>query len=62
MIRAGQSWHRSSYSGDTHGQCVECRMTRNSWVAVRDSKAPARGTLAVPPAAWTALLRTLRDG
>ncbi|MGW5716401.1 DUF397 domain-containing protein [Amycolatopsis sp. NPDC003865] len=46
-------WRKSSYSsGDgQQGDCVEVAFTPGS-VAVRDSKAPASGTLTVSPEAW----------
>ncbi|GHF36734.1 hypothetical protein GCM10010218_17850 [Streptomyces mashuensis] len=59
--RPGPEWRKSSYSGDGCGECVEFRVGRGDPVAVRDSKAPARGALAVPPRAWAVFLRTLRD-
>ncbi|MFE0027340.1 DUF397 domain-containing protein [Amycolatopsis sp. NPDC059021] len=52
-------WRKSSYSSGegAKGNCVEVAFTSNA-VAVRDSKAPASGTLAVSPKAW----RHLVDG
>lgn len=45
-------WKKSSHSGGGEGNdCVEVATTRFR-IAVRDSKAPARGTLTVPSAAF----------
>ncbi len=46
-------WRKSSHSsGDgQQGDCVEVAFTAGS-VAVRDSKAPASGTLTVSPETW----------
>ncbi|MFI6824009.1 DUF397 domain-containing protein [Micromonospora sp. NPDC050187] len=53
-------WRTSSRSG-SNGQCVEVR-DRGVEVDVRDSKAPAAGTLSFIPAAWTAFTATLKAG
>ncbi|GAA2568041.1 MULTISPECIES: DUF397 domain-containing protein [Streptomyces] len=55
------NWFKSSYSGGGDGNnCVEIA-TSTSHVAVRDSKAPARATLAFPRAAFTRLLTVLKE-
>jgi len=53
----GLSWRKSSRStaNGTDGNCVEIAFAGPA-VAVRDSKNPAAATLAVPAAAFTALL------
>jgi hypothetical protein len=53
------TWFKSSYSGGGTGNCVEVAITDRT-TAVRDSKTPATGQLAVPHPAWEALLETLR--
>ncbi|OZM70036.1 DUF397 domain-containing protein [Amycolatopsis antarctica] len=57
------TWRKSSYSGGegSNGDCVEVAFTGPA-VAVRDSKAPAAGALAFPPAAWHAFLATQHPG
>ncbi|MET7428380.1 DUF397 domain-containing protein [Streptomyces flaveolus] len=45
-------WRKSSYSNSDGGNCVEVADNVPSAVPVRDSKAPARGTLVFGPEAW----------
>ncbi|WP_217169855.1 DUF397 domain-containing protein [Streptomyces sp. AC512_CC834] len=46
------NWRKSSYSGEGDGNsCVEIA-TRSGRIAVRDSKAPAYGTLTLPTEAF----------
>lgn len=51
-------WRKSSYSGNTGGECVEVA-EMNTLVAVRDSKRPESAHLAVDPRAWAAFVRAL---
>ncbi|MEC3982177.1 DUF397 domain-containing protein [Amycolatopsis sp. H20-H5] len=53
------AWRKSSYSGNEghEGNCVEVAFTAEA-VAVRDSKSPTFGALAVSPLAWTQLVRS----
>ncbi|MCI3274839.1 DUF397 domain-containing protein [Streptomyces cylindrosporus] len=44
-------WRKSSYSGNTGGDCVEVAHLEPG-IAVRDSKNPAHGTLALSPEAF----------
>ncbi|MFG2663603.1 DUF397 domain-containing protein [Streptomyces sp. NPDC048387] len=54
----GAEWRKSSYSGDTGGDCVE--VAEHPWqVAVRDSKNPDGPAFIVSPAAFTAFVRAL---
>lgn len=53
-------WRKSSFSGGGDGNtCVEIAPLR-SRVAIRDSKNPTHGTLTVPLASFTALVRSLK--
>ncbi|MFJ3721091.1 DUF397 domain-containing protein [Streptomyces sp. NPDC090045] len=67
-------WRKSSYSGNTGGDCVECApLGTAAWrkasysgttggdglVAVRDSKNPDGPAFTVAPAAFTAFVRSL---
>ncbi|MGW1211113.1 DUF397 domain-containing protein [Streptomyces sp. NPDC002499] len=52
----GATWRKSSYSGDTGGQCVEVA-DLTPHIAVRDSKNPSAGALTLTPAAFTAFVR-----
>ncbi len=51
-------WRKSSRSTD-QPNCVEVAITAAA-VAVRDSKHPTGGALAVPPPTWTAFTTALR--
>ncbi|NUR00470.1 MAG: DUF397 domain-containing protein [Streptomyces sp.] len=52
-------WRKSSYSGDTGGDCVEvANLTpHTALIAVRDSKNPPAGVLTLTPAAFSAFVR-----
>jgi hypothetical protein len=56
------AWRKSSYSGGNEGgsNCVEVASSGGQ-LAVRDSKSPGRGELAVSPAEWRAFLACLKD-
>ncbi|KUL46198.1 DUF397 domain-containing protein [Streptomyces regalis] len=55
------TWRKSSYSGEGDGNdCVEIANTP-AHVAVRDSKAPAYGTLTFPTGAFAAFLDDLKS-
>ncbi|MCT7352777.1 DUF397 domain-containing protein [Streptomyces sp. 15-116A] len=51
----GTTWRKSSYSGDTGGDCVEVADLAPH-IAVRDSKHPAAGVFTVSPAAFSAFV------
>ncbi|MFG2553835.1 DUF397 domain-containing protein [Streptomyces sp. NPDC048581] len=52
---ANVPWRKSSYSGNTGGDCVEVAdLTRH--IAVRDSKNPEVGTLTLSPEAYVAFV------
>ncbi|MEV6943983.1 DUF397 domain-containing protein [Streptomyces sp. NPDC051172] len=55
----GARWRKSSYSGDTGGDCVEVAdlAPHTALIAVRDSKNPPAGVLTLSPAAFSAFLR-----
>ncbi|MFE5922831.1 DUF397 domain-containing protein [Streptomyces sp. NPDC056468] len=53
-------WRKSSYSGSGDGNaCVEIS-DRRTHIAIRDSKAPAHGTLTVPAEAFTPFIEALK--
>ncbi|GAA4901196.1 uncharacterized protein DUF397 [Stackebrandtia albiflava] len=54
---ATAKWRKSTRSGNSGGNCVEVRL--NGPVEVRDSKAPALGSLAIERAEFAALLRSV---
>lgn len=55
---SGARWRKSSRSTNV-SNCVEVAVTAGA-VAVRDSKNPTGGVLAVPPPTWTAFTTALR--
>ncbi|MEU9165891.1 DUF397 domain-containing protein [Streptomyces sp. NPDC048424] len=55
----GAKWRKSSYSGDTGGECVECAPLGDGLVAVRDSKNPDGPVFTVHPAAFATFVRAL---
>ena len=56
----GAQWRKSSYSGDTGGDCVEVAPTPTTHIALRDSKHPTLGHLRVTPATFTAFVHWLK--
>jgi hypothetical protein len=55
------TWQKSSFSGGGQGDaCVEVAH-RHTHIAIRDSKAPADGTLIFPTGAFTAFVEALKD-
>ncbi|MEV0987051.1 DUF397 domain-containing protein [Streptomyces sp. NPDC049949] len=55
---ASARWRKSSYSGNTGGDCVEVA-AQPCLVAVRDSKNPEGPAFTVSPAAFSAFVRGL---
>ncbi|OSZ61442.1 DUF397 domain-containing protein [Streptomyces pharetrae CZA14] len=52
-------WRKSSYSGNTGGECVEVA-DLTPHIAVRDSKNPAAGVFTVAPEAFAAFVDHVR--
>lgn len=55
------TWHKSSYSNDSGGNCVEVAHLTPARIALRDSKQPQGPTILLSPNAFTALLDHLRS-
>lgn len=55
------TWHKSSYSSDQGGNCIELA-NLDGHRAVRDSKDPAGPTLTVTTEQWAAFAAGLRAG
>lgn len=53
-------WHKSSYSGGSHQDCVEVAEGATHTL-VRDTRHRDHGHLALTNPAWTALLTTLKS-
>lgn len=65
MIRKNlpaDGWRKSSYSEGAGAQCVEYLPLGAGEVAVRDSKAPARGAFVFPVACWASFVSATKDG
>ncbi|MEU6835497.1 DUF397 domain-containing protein [Streptomyces rubiginosohelvolus] len=56
-----EAWIKSSYSGDTQGQCVELQVAPDGGVAVGDSKDRNRGAFVFPSAAWGAFVARVKS-
>jgi Domain of unknown function (DUF397) len=56
----GAGWRKSSYSGNSGGNCVEVAVGRQA-VAVRDSKDPHGPMLALTPERWMAFTAWCRS-
>jgi hypothetical protein len=52
-------WHKSSYSNQTGGHCVEVAETPRS-VLIRDTQSRDSGYLSFSAAAWTAFLQNVK--
>ncbi|MFJ3782259.1 DUF397 domain-containing protein [Streptomyces sp. NPDC090093] len=57
----GAHWRKSSYSGDTGGNCIEVA-DLTAHVAVRDSKNPEGPAFLASPAAFTAFVTAAAEG
>ncbi|WP_327729208.1 DUF397 domain-containing protein [Streptomyces sp. NBC_00487] len=59
----GAAWHKSSYSNQAGGDCVEVAdRFRGAVVPVRDSKIPHGPALCFETATWTAFIGELKAG
>ncbi|MEU8687106.1 DUF397 domain-containing protein [Streptomyces sp. NPDC048665] len=54
------TWHKSSYSGGSGGDCLEVTAAHPTLVPVRDSKTPHGPKLAFRPSAWSAFVDHLK--
>ncbi|TXS41563.1 DUF397 domain-containing protein [Streptomyces sp. uw30] len=54
-------WRKSSYSGNTGGDCVEVA-DATPHIAVRDSKNPGVGTLTLTPEAYATFVAFVAEG
>jgi hypothetical protein len=61
MEAIDQRWHRSSYSGNGGGNCVEVATDMPGVVAVRDSKNPDGPVLMVSRDEWAAFITRVRS-
>ncbi|MFI0776278.1 DUF397 domain-containing protein [Streptomyces sp. NPDC021212] len=58
----GAVWRKSSYSGSSEGQCVECAdvSSTHSGIAVRDSKAPEGPALLFAPEGFNEFITAVK--
>jgi hypothetical protein len=57
----GATWHKSSYSGGSGGDCLEIADGHPTLMPVRDSKNPHGPKLVFRATAWTAFVENLKD-
>ncbi|MFE7119352.1 DUF397 domain-containing protein [Streptomyces sp. NPDC057654] len=62
MHHLPDNWRKSSYSGDTNGQCLEYQVIEAKDVAVRDSKRPEQGAFRFSASAWQSFVTAVRTG
>ncbi|MFJ5302230.1 DUF397 domain-containing protein [Streptomyces sp. NPDC088350] len=60
-VPSTHQWFKSSYSGGTGTECVECARTRGG-ALIRDSKNKSGSSLTVRRQAWRAFTTALQDG
>ncbi|MFD9439562.1 DUF397 domain-containing protein [Streptomyces sp. NPDC060006] len=59
-VRSEPRWFKSSYSGGSGTECVECALS-DGRLRVRDSKCGARSVVTVRAHAWRAFIQALDD-
>ncbi|MEU3141734.1 DUF397 domain-containing protein [Nocardiopsis alba] len=60
MSNARRTWHKSSYSNGSGGECVEVAEGRTTHI--RDTQNRALSELTLPAREWTALLSAVHTG
>jgi hypothetical protein len=56
------TWHKSTYSSDQGGNCVEVTDLNEGGHAIRDSKDPTRSILTFTTVQWSAFTTGIRAG
>lgn len=56
------TWHKSTYSSDQGGNCVEVTDLNEGGHAIRDSKDPTRSVLTFTTPQWSAFTTGIRAG
>lgn len=62
MDLTGAAWHKSSYSGNNGGNCVEVAVNLPGTVALRDSRDAQGPVLVVTPEGWQSFTATVKAG
>lgn len=60
MRNTPETWHKSTYSGGSGGDCLEAALRHPTAVPVRDSKNPRGPKLMLGPAAWSAFVDAVK--
>ncbi|WP_431981156.1 DUF397 domain-containing protein [Streptomyces qinglanensis] len=61
--RHAMAWHKSSYSGQNGGDCLEVAVEHPGHaLPVRDSKNPTGPTLRIPSPAWQSFITAVAQG
>lgn len=55
-------WHKSSYSTDNGGNCIEIDSGQAGVIPIRDSKSPDGPRLMILPRAFTSFVQAVRQG
>ncbi|MER5210024.1 DUF397 domain-containing protein [Streptomyces sp. NPDC002838] len=58
--RDGVTWHKSSYSGGSGGDCLEVAASHPTVIPVRDSKNPLGPKLVFRSETWSAFIENLK--
>jgi len=57
-----ERWHKSSYSVDNGGNCIEIQLIDAESIALGDSKDRPRGAFILPSAAWISFVTGVKSG
>ncbi|MFJ1745545.1 DUF397 domain-containing protein [Streptomyces sp. NPDC088116] len=55
-------WHKSSYSTDNGGNCIEIASGQAGVIPIRDSKSPDGPRLMILPGAFISFVQAVRQG
>ncbi|MFJ2347849.1 DUF397 domain-containing protein [Streptomyces antimycoticus] len=55
------TWHKSSYSNNAGGECIEVADGVPGAISVRDSKNPDGPVLIFPSGSWSAFISSLKN-
>ncbi|MFF8786817.1 DUF397 domain-containing protein [Streptomyces sp. NPDC015125] len=61
-LKEERKWHKSSYSGQNGGDCIECAIPSEAVVLVRDSKDARGPRLTFPAQEWSNFVNAAVEG